>query len=130
MIDPVLLRVGGLEIRWYGLLFAIAFLAGYFILLRLSDKFKIKKTDIEDFLPYIILAVVVGARLFEVMFYSPAYYLSNPLKIFAVWEGGLASHGAIIAMILTTYWFCRKRKINCAVNRTWPVVRTCLSIAR
>lgn len=111
MIDPILLKVGAFEIRWYGLLFALAFLSGYFILKKLAPKFNIKKEHIEDFLPLIIIAVVVGARLFEVLFYSPSYYFSNPLKIFAVWEGGLASHGAIIAMILTTYLFCRKRKL-------------------
>ena len=112
MLDPIFLRLGPLQIRYYGLLYALAFLVGYFILKKLSPKFKIKEEDVEDYLPYIIIADIVGARLFEVLFYSPGYYFSNPIKIFAVWEGGLASHGAIIAIILTTIYFCKKRKIN------------------
>src|SRR3989344_2621448 len=112
MINPVLLDIGPLQIRWYGLLYALAFLIGYYILKKLAKRFNIKEEDIDDYLPYIIIADIVGARLFEVLFYSPGYYLANPLKIFAVWEGGLASHGAIIAIILTTIWFCKKRKIS------------------
>ncbi len=112
MVNPVLLDIGPLQIRYYGILYALAFLVGYFIARKLAGKFKIKKEDIDDFMPYIIIADIVGARLFEVLFYDPSYYFSNPLKIFAVWEGGLASHGAIIVMILTTIYFCRKRNIS------------------
>ncbi len=112
MIDPIFFKLGPLEIRYYGLLYAFAFLIGYFILIKLSKIFKIQEEVIDDFMPYVILADILGARLFEVLFYNPAYYFSNPLKIFAVWEGGLASHGAIIAIILTTYYFCKKRKIS------------------
>ncbi len=112
MVNPVLLDLGPIEIRWYGLLYALAFLVGYFILKKLAKKFNIKEEHIDDYLPYIIIADIVGARLFEVLFYDPSYYFSNPLKIFAVWEGGLASHGAIILIVLTTIWFCKKRKIS------------------
>ncbi|MEK6955689.1 MAG: prolipoprotein diacylglyceryl transferase, partial [Nanoarchaeota archaeon] len=63
-------------------------------------------------IPYIIISDIGGARVFEVLFYDPSYYFSHPLKIFAVWEGGLASHGAIIAIILTTFYFCRKHKLD------------------
>ncbi len=112
MIDPVLLKIGFLEIRWYGLLYASAFLVGYFILQKLAPKFSIKKEHVDDYIPWIIIADIVGARLFEVIFYDPGYYFSNPFKIFAVWEGGLASHGAIAAIVLATIYFCRKRKIS------------------
>ncbi len=112
MIDPILIKIGIFEIRWYGILYALAFLTGYSILSKLAPRFNIKKEHIDDYIPWIIIADIVGARLFEVLFYSPGYYFSNPLKIFAVWEGGLASHGAIIAIILSTIYFCRKRKIG------------------
>lgn len=111
MVNPVLLDIGPLQIRWYGLLYALAFLSAYFIAKKLAKRFNIKEEIIDDYMPYIIIADIVGARLFEVLFYDPEYYLSNPLKIFAVWEGGLASHGAIIVIILTTIWFCKKRNI-------------------
>lgn len=112
MIDPVLFNLGPLEIRYYGILYALAFLLGYFILLKIAPKFNIKKEHIEEYLPYIIIGDVIGGRLFEVLFYNPSYYFSNPWKIFAIWEGGIASHGAIIAMVLITIWFCRRNKIS------------------
>ncbi len=112
MIDPILFELGPIKIRYYGLLYALAFLIGYFILKKLAKKQGIEEKVIEDYMPYVIIADIVGARLFEVLFYNPSYYFSNPLKIFAIWEGGLASHGAIIAIILTTYWFCKKKQIS------------------
>ena len=112
MIDPVLLSIGGLQIRYYGILYALAFIIGLYIAKKLSRHFNISESLVEDYIPYIIIADIVGARLFEVLFYDPYYYFSHPLKIFAVWEGGLASHGAIIAIILTTYYFCKKNKVN------------------
>ena len=112
MVNPVLLELGPLQIRYYGVLYALAFLVGFFILKKLAKRFNIKEQHIEDYLPYVIIADIVGARLFEVLFYDPSYYFSSPLKIFAVWEGGLASHGAIVAIILTTYYFCKKRNIS------------------
>src|SRR3989344_6467131 len=112
MIDPVLFNLGPLRIRYYGVLYALAFLVGYFILRYLAKKNNIEEKIIDDYIPLIILADIIGARLFEVLFYNPAYYFANPLKIFAIWEGGIASHGAIIAIILTTYYFCKKRKIR------------------
>ena len=112
MIDPVLLSIGGLQIRYYGILYAFAFIIGLYIAKKLSRHFNISEKLVEDYIPYIIIADIVGARLFEVLFYDPHYYFSHPLKIFAVWEGGLASHGAIIAIIFTTYYFCKKNKVN------------------
>ncbi|HLC85922.1 MAG TPA: prolipoprotein diacylglyceryl transferase [Candidatus Nanoarchaeia archaeon] len=112
MVDPVFFRLGLLEIRYYGLLYALAFLAGYFIAKKLAKHFNIDEKHIEDYMPYIIVADIVGARLFEVLFYDPEYYFANPLKIFAVWEGGLASHGAIITIFLATVYFCKKRNIS------------------
>lgn len=111
MIDPTFLELGPIRIQYYGLLYALAFILGYFIAVKLAPRFKIKKEIIEDYLPLIILADIIGARLFEVLFYNPSYYFSNPLKIFAIWEGGLASHGAIIAIFFTTLYFCKKRNI-------------------
>src|SRR3989344_2891848 len=112
MIDPVLLNLGPFEIRYYGLLFALAFLIGYFIARKLAKEFDVKEKRVEDFSFYAILAVVIGARLFEVLFYNPSYYFSNPMKILYVWEGGLASHGAVIGLIVLTYLFVKKYKLK------------------
>lgn len=112
MIDPILLRLGPLEIRYYGVLFALGFLIGYFILRKLAPERNIKPDMIDDFLIWLIPGMVIGARLFEVLVYEPSYYFSNPAKIIAVWEGGLASHGGLLGGILVTWWFCRKHKIH------------------
>src|SRR3989344_5318907 len=112
MIDPVLVHFGPLEIRYYGVLFALAFLFGYFILRKLAPERGLTSETIDDFFVWLIPGIVIGARLFEVLVYEPAYYLANPVKIIAVWEGGLASHGGAIGGILVTAWFCRRRGIR------------------
>src|SRR3989344_3917260 len=112
MVTPILLEFGSLEIRYYGLLFALAFLIGYFIIKKLHKQFKISEKDTEDFFLWALIGTVVGARLFEVLFYDPKYYLSDPIKIFYVWEGGLASHGAIISLVILAYIFCKRRNIK------------------
>jgi len=111
-MNPILISIFGLEIRWYGLLLAFAFLAGYFILLRLSEEKGIKKEIIEKLIIYLIIGIILGARLFEVLFYDFKYYLNDPIKIFHIWEGGLASHGGLIAGILIIFWFSKKYKIK------------------
>ena len=112
MLDPVLFHLGPLAIHWYGVLYVLAFSLGYYLVKKLHKEFGISWKDAEDFCFYVLVAIVVGARLFEVLFYDPSYYFSNPWKIFAVWEGGLASHGALIALVLVTYYFSQKRSIN------------------
>ena len=112
MIDPVLFHLGPLEVRYYGVLFALGFLAGYFILRKLAPERNIHPDTIDDFLIWLIPSIVVGARLFEVLVYEPGYYFANPAKIIAIWEGGLASHGGLLGGILVTWWFCKRRKIH------------------
>ena len=112
MIDPVLFKLGSFEIRYYGLLFALAFLIGYYLAKKLSKEFNIEESKIENISIYLLISIIIGARLFEVLFYDPAYYFSDPIKIFYIWEGGLASHGAIIALILFTYIYCKRKNVK------------------
>ncbi|MFO8234413.1 MAG: prolipoprotein diacylglyceryl transferase [Bacteroidales bacterium] len=109
-VDPEIFSIGPLSVRYYGLFFALAFLLGYYIFMRI---FKIEKIPVEvlDKLTiYMVIGTVAGARLGHVFFYQPAYYLSNPFEIFAIWQGGLASHGAAIGILLALYLFVRKEK--------------------
>ena len=108
--DPDLIRIGSVAVRWYGLLFALGFVLGYFIMLRIFKKegFPVKMLD--TLTTYMVIATVVGARLGHCFFYEPDYYLANPLKIFAVWEGGLASHGAAIGIIAGLWIFSHFQK--------------------
>jgi len=120
-INPVLLNLGHLEVRYYGLVYAIGFLVIYFALRYYSKKgiVKLTKDEVEWFSIFLILGVVIGARLFEVFGWSftsgnPFYYLRSPWKILAVWEGGMSLHGGIIGIVLVGYWYCKKKKLNLA----------------
>lgn len=113
-IDPVLFRVGIIEIRYYGIIFALGFIAAYFFLQRLARKKKmgLSSDDIADYLTYLIIGSVIGARLLEVLVYEQSYYLSNPSQIIAVWKGGLSIHGGIIGAMIAGYFFSRKEDIK------------------
>ena len=82
--------------------------------------------DIDDLLVYVMIGTIVGARLGHVLFYNPGFYLSNPVEILKVWEGGLASHGAAIGNLLALYLFTQKKKIY---NYLWLVDRVVISVA-
>ena len=111
-LDPILLEIGPFSIRWYGLLMALAFLCGYFIIQKLANERKLN-VDADTYLIYMILGLLGGARLGEIFFYQDVlYYLTHPLKIIAVWEGGLASHGAVLGGIFAHWLYCKRNKIH------------------
>jgi len=87
-IDPVLVTLGPITIRWYGLLFVTPFLAGLSFFSRVFREEGIPEVNLERFLLFAGLGTVIGARLAHCFFYDPAYYAANPLEVFAVWEGG------------------------------------------
>lgn len=112
-IDPEIFAIdipllGTLSIRWYGLMFALAFYLGYILMNRYYIKAKISEKELDKFSLIIIISTVSGARLGHILFYEPAYYLSHPWNIFKIWEGGLASHGAAIG-ILSGVWYYSKK---------------------
>lgn len=109
-VNPEIFHLGSISVRWYGFLFAMAFVAGYFIMTWVFKKEERPQSDLEQLSVYMIFGTVIGARLGHCLFYNPEYYLSNPLEIFKVWEGGLASHGAAIGIIIALYLFSKKRK--------------------
>lgn len=110
-LNPIAVKLGPLSVHWYGILMAAAFLCGYFILKKLVKERNIP-VDVDSYLMYMIVGILGGARLGEILFYEPLYYLANPLKIFAVWEGGLASHGGMLGGIIAHWLFCKKNKIH------------------
>ena len=100
--DPVAISIGPLAVRWYGLMYLVAFVQ--FILL---GRYRIKSqpgllTDeqLDDLLFYGMLGVILGGRLGQVLFYEPAYYLGNPLEILAVWKGGMSFHGGFLGVLV------------------------------
>ncbi len=105
-------KLGPLQgLSWYGLMYVLGFTVGYFLLehLRRHQFLPLKDTTLtQDLLTYCIAGAVLGGRLGHVLFYNPSYYLSNPLEIFAVWRGGMASHGGILGLVLGLLLFSRK----------------------
>jgi prolipoprotein diacylglyceryl transferase len=108
--NPEIFHLGSISVRWYGLLFAMSFAIGYIIMLRFFRKEKLPEALLDKLSMYMLIATVVGARLGHVFFYEPASYLAHPLDIFKIWEGGLASHGAAIGILIALYLFARISK--------------------
>ncbi|MDR3129107.1 MAG: prolipoprotein diacylglyceryl transferase [Tannerellaceae bacterium] len=106
--DPTLFSVGGREIRWYGLAFAIGFAVGYKIMEKMWDREKLPPAQLESLLVYTVVGTILGARLGHCLFYAPGYYLSNPVEILKVWEGGLASHGGTLGVMLSMYVYSKR----------------------
>jgi len=107
-IDPVFLHLGMLSIRWYGLLFVGGLLIGSHILRWIYKREGKDPSSIDDYLVYMIIGVIIGARLVHTLFYEPDYFLSHPIEILYIWKGGLASHGGMIGAIIATYLYAKR----------------------
>ena len=111
-VDPEIFSIGQLSIRWYGLLFASAFLSGYIVFSRYLTTERLNSEMLDQLLIYIAVGTVIGARLGHCFFYEPDYFLKNPLEILKIWKGGLASHGAAIGILLSLWLYIRKYKLS------------------
>ena len=108
--NPEIFHLGGLSVRWYGLLFAAGFYVGYLVMERFFKKENVPIAVLDKLAMYMIVSTVIGARLGHCLFYEPAYYLSNPIEILYIWHGGLASHGAAIGIIFALFLFSKTQK--------------------
>ena len=106
--DPEIFRIVGISVRWYGLLFASGFLVGYLILNKLFKDEGVPLTELDRLTTFILIGTIIGARLGHCLFYEPFRYFNNPLEILKIWEGGLASHGAALGILLALYFYSRK----------------------
>ncbi len=113
-LDPVLLHLGFLEIRWYGLFFVLGFILAYFILNHLAKitKISLTKDDVSDYLVHIAIGALIGSRIFYILFYNLSFYLSSPWEIFALWRGGLSFHGGFVGSAIAIYIFSKKKNIH------------------
>ena len=117
-LDPVLFDFGIIAIRWYSLAYLAGILIGWWLgkkiivkkFQNISQKFDLREFD--DLVTYLIISIIVGGRVGYIIFYNPGYYISNPLDIIKIWEGGMSFHGALIGVISGTYLFAIKRKIS------------------
>ncbi|WP_462116753.1 prolipoprotein diacylglyceryl transferase, partial [Lysobacter xanthus] len=108
--DPILLQLGPLSVRWYGLLFVGGFIAAQFALGRIFRREGVDPNAAADLLIYALVGAVIGARLVHCLVYEPGYYLSHPLEIVRVWEGGLASHGGVVGVFIGLGLAARRHK--------------------
>ncbi len=107
-IDPIAISLGFVKVRWYGLMFASAFISSFLLMGWIYQRENKNSKEIDDLLWYTAIGTVVGARLGHCLFYDPVYYFSQPWKILAIWEGGLASHGGIVGIVIALYLYQRK----------------------
>lgn len=114
-IDPVLISVGPLQIRWYGLMYIMGFLFSYLLVqfqLARQKSPLLSKEQLLDLYFYLILGLILGARLGYCLFYNLKVYLQHPLEILAVWHGGMSFHGGLLGVLATSWVYCRKNKIS------------------
>ena len=113
-VSPVIFSIGSFQLRYYGILFFVGFYLGYYMF-RGFFRREGKPLELLDTLLWtLMICTIVGARLGHVLFYQPDYYLAHPGEILKVWQGGLASHGGTIAIMIGMWWFIKKygRKHN------------------
>ncbi len=115
-ISPVAFSVFGLDVRWYALAYVAAFVVGYWLFRRLTasrtSMINLDKAQMDDLLTAVVLGVILGGRLGYVLFYDLGYFITHPLEIFAVWHGGMSFHGGLVGVIVATWVFAHRRKIN------------------
>ena len=111
-IDPVFFAIGPLELRWYGLMYMLGFIAAYFVMKGAvrQSRLSLSKDDLYDLLFYLILGVMLGGRLGYVLMYDLGSYVQDPLSIVAIWKGGMSFHGGLVGTTLATALIVRRRQ--------------------
>ncbi len=115
-INPDIITIGPIHIRWYGLMYVLGFVAGYFLIQKQkrSKEVGLVGTVAQDLIFYLAIGLVVGARLGYVIFYqynNYGHFLTHPLDIVATWQGGMSFHGGLIGAVIAGVLFSRRRKI-------------------
>ncbi|MCW2272706.1 prolipoprotein diacylglyceryl transferase [Rhodoblastus acidophilus] len=118
VIDPVMVQLGPLPIRWYALSYIVSLVIGWLIARKLVQRDALwggvarpRAENLDDLLVYVALGAVLGGRLFYVLFYNFSYFLANPLDIPAVWQGGMSFHGGMTGAALGAFVFARREKV-------------------
>lgn len=125
-IDPIAISLGPIAVRWYGLMYLLAFAAFYLLGRARLGKPQFARAaglaprDLEDLLFWGAIGVVLGGRLGYVLFYKPGYYLAHPLEVLAVWHGGMSFHGGLIGVIVAVWLYGRRRQ-----RAFWPLIDFC-----
>lgn len=109
-ISPIIFSVGPVAIRWYSMAYLVGIILGWVLINRNVKKnnLGLSKENIEDFMFYLTLGIVIGGRLGYVLFYGGNAFWQNPLQVFEVWKGGMSFHGGVLGVIAATWYFARK----------------------
>lgn len=110
-ISPILFQTGPISIRWYGLLFALGITLNYLYTQKIFRRNQLSLNDLDSIALYLVIGMIVGARLGHILFYNLDYFLAHPLEIFQIWHGGLASHGAAIGVLIAYFLWTRLHKV-------------------
>ena len=110
--DPVAVQIFSIEIRWYSLSYIAGILLGWLIAKNLFITDKEIREQFDDYLTYLIIGIILGGRIGYIVFYNPKYYAENFSEIFFIWQGGMSFHGGVIGIIISSYFFASKYKIN------------------
>ena len=112
-LNPVLVNIGFVEIRWYSLAYIFGILIGWWFGKKILDfRIKAKNSSLglesfDNLISYIIISMIIGGRLGYIIFYNFGYYLNNPIDIFKIWEGGMSFHGALVGVVIGTHLFAK-----------------------
>jgi len=131
-VDPVMLNLGALQVRWYGLLFISGFILGGYLFRWFCRRESISETMLDPLLYTLLICTIVGARLGHVLFYQPDYYFGSWAgfwEIFMPWKGGLASHGGAVALLLGMWWFSVRYGKKYNFDFLWIMDHLCIAVA-
>lgn len=127
--SPEIFSIGPLTVRYYSLLFVSGFIIGYYIFVKFFKREKLPLEILDPLLYTLLASAVIGARLGHCLFYEPEYYLARPIEIFKVWEGGLASHGGAIGILIAIWYYVKKYGKRYGFDYLWLMERIAVATA-
>ena len=126
-VDPVIFSIGKFSLRYYSLLFVAGFPLGYWLFYKFYKRENVDVALLEPLLYILLIGTIVGARLGHCLFYEPKFYLTHPIEILKVWQGGLASHGGVLALVLCVFFYAHKYGRKNGFDALWVFDRLAIA---
>ena len=111
-IDPTLFSIGFLEIRFYGIVYALGFLLVYWLIFRRRKELGIDRNQIDNLMIFLFIGLLVGARIFHFLFSEPFIFFQSPLELFKLWHGGMSFFGALVGIFIACVYYLKKLKLD------------------